>query len=398
MEKSHWTGGQYSLYRVLFGGFLCLFFVGHAFGSGLELAGHLPLAFVMPFLDGSDLAAGVIMLLAAFTAALLAVGFWHRFAVYILILAYPWDGAGGLLLPELPPVIFLLLCHWFMPESPYGSWPARGRPDPAGDWQQPVYFGKIAWVFLIAAHLSAGVRNLMDSAWRDGSVLTHQLPAGWHANALTETLVAAPEHARWLAWLITGCCLLYVPLTLIRRTRPAAWLMLFLLHCSLPLLGAPLPAFAVVFVLLFAFDPGWLPPQPAKEPELVFYDGNCGLCHRTVRFLLVEDTVGNLFRMAPLQGELITQKLSETQRANLPDSVVLLTADGRLLVRSDAVVVLLQRLGGYWRCLGFLLALIPSFLRNGGYSIVASVRHHIFEKPADSCPILPPHLRDRFDY
>ena len=37
--------------------------------------------------------------------------------------------------------------------------------------------------------------------------------------------------------------------------------------------------------------------------ELVFYDGRCGLCHHSVRFLLARDRDGALFRYAPLFGE-----------------------------------------------------------------------------------------------
>ena len=38
-------------------------------------------------------------------------------------------------------------------------------------------------------------------------------------------------------------------------------------------------------------------------PDQVFYDGHCGLCHRTVLFLLTRDRDGALFRFGPLFGE-----------------------------------------------------------------------------------------------
>ena len=37
-------------------------------------------------------------------------------------------------------------------------------------------------------------------------------------------------------------------------------------------------------------------------PDLLFYDGTCGLCHRAVTFALARDPDGSRFRFAALQG------------------------------------------------------------------------------------------------
>src|ERR1041385_7423246 len=81
-------------------------------------------------------------------------------------------------------------------------------------------------------------------------------------------------------------------------------------------------------------------------PETLFYDGHCGLCHRSVRFLLRRDPGGRAFRFAPLQGRTFQDAVSPDRRAGLPDSMVLKTADGRLLLKSDAWLHILRRLGG----------------------------------------------------
>lgn len=114
-----------------------------------------------------------------------------------------------------------------------------------------------------------------------------------------------------------------------------------------------------------------------------------------MRFVLERDRKGTL-EFAPLQGETLRGQLPAATRDALPDSLVILTADGSLLTRSTSVVALLRYLGGAWGVLGSILGFIPRFLRDGGYRFVAAIRHRIFKKPENLCPILPPEVRARF--
>ncbi len=128
---------------------------------------------------------------------------------------------------------------------------------------------------------------------------------------------------------------------------------------------------------------------------ILFYDGDCGLCHGAVLFVVKRDPAG-IFRFAPLQGETFIQLVSAETRATLPESLVLRQEDGSLLTRSAAVGALLQRLGGKWSVLATLLRIIPAFLRDFGYDTVAKVRHRLFRKPSGACPLVPAPLRERF--
>ena len=92
---------------------------------------------------------------------------------------------------------------------------------------------------------------------------------------------------------------------------------------------------------------------------MVFYDGACGLCHRTVRFAIARDRDGRHFRFAALGGEAFRRLVPEALRAGLPDSIVVLTPGGALLARSAAVIHILERIGGPWRLTGRVLALVP---------------------------------------
>lgn len=138
-------------------------------------------------------------------------------------------------------------------------------------------------------------------------------------------------------------------------------------------------------------------PQAAPTTELLFYDGHCGLCHRAVKFVLKHDHSGQAFRFAPLQGATFEARVPAERRASLPDSIVVLTNEGALLVRSDAFLHILRRLGGGWKTLAGALAVIPRAVRDAAYDSIARIRYSIFGKRDELCPIVPPDLRSRFD-
>ena len=122
----------------------------------------------------------------------------------------------------------------------------------------------------------------------------------------------------------------------------------------------------------------------------VFFDGPCGLCQSAVRFVARRDDARGI-RFAPLGGSMYLAALSPAVRANLPDTLVVLTATGDVLLRTAAVRHLLARLGPGWRLLGWVLGCLPPHLLDGGYDWVA--RH----RPRDrGCP-LPESGEDRFD-
>jgi predicted DCC family thiol-disulfide oxidoreductase YuxK len=114
-----------------------------------------------------------------------------------------------------------------------------------------------------------------------------------------------------------------------------------------------------------------------------------------VRFVVAADPAG-AFRFAPLGGETFLAQVPPDRRGGLPDSIVVRRRDGALLVRSDAALHVLERLGGGWRALGALLRLVPRPLRDAAYDFVAGRRLRWFAPPEDACPIVPPQLRSRF--
>lgn len=128
-------------------------------------------------------------------------------------------------------------------------------------------------------------------------------------------------------------------------------------------------------------------------PPIVLYDGVCGLCNRLVKFIVARDRRGR-FRFAALQGETGQALL---RRHGLPtgdfDSAALVE-DGRVYLRSAAVVRIMCGLGGVWRVFG-IARVIPPRLLDVAYDAVARSRYRFFGR-SDACVLPPPEIRARF--
>lgn len=392
-----WTGGQYSAWRVMLGlAMVTLFVQGELDADApfalrqVELASAeaLTLRLVVPTL-GVGFALGILDRFCA-AALMLLLGI----AVSVRALHDPESGslAAG-----------LLIAHLFVARAPYGSLAAAGRTDPAGDWRmsERVMRGqRIGW----AIWLSLTYAQRLDVAW-------HSSPASLEA----WIDFARGQGAWFLTWLGNSAgvfvqrgmlatslaMLLLLPLALWRRawTMYAAILVLEAIFVALsqPTGSTYVPGLCLrALAFLLFFDPAWIPARGGAALERVFYDGECGLCQRTVRFLLAEDRE-QLLRFAPLQGETFAREMPPELRANLPDSIVVRTADGRVLTRSTAALHVLQGLGGYWRVAGALLGLVPRVVRDALYDLVAPVRKRVFAAPKSACPLGPRHVTRRFD-
>src|SRR5215470_11928018 len=350
--KNGWTGGQYSIFRVLLGLYLVQHFLtllpwGQEVFSNrgaLASASASPLIHLFPnVLAVSDQPGFVTMLLTVGTllSCLLAVGFWDRLAA--LALWYLWAcllGRNPLISnPALPFIGWLLLMHSILPKAPFGSWAGRGRADPRGNWYMPQSAFFLAWILIAIGYSYSGYTKLVSPSWVDGSALARVLenPLA-RPTPLRGLLLAMPtvslHVATWTALILE---LAFAPLALLRRVRPWIWTVMVGLHAGLLLLVsfADLTV-GMLLVHLFTFDPDWLREGKTDRPAWIFYDGNCALCHRWVRFVLAEDTDGKSFRISPLQGQLFVTRVPAEKRVSLPDSLLVLTEDDKLLTSSAA--------------------------------------------------------------
>lgn len=132
------------------------------------------------------------------------------------------------------------------------------------------------------------------------------------------------------------------------------------------------------------------------KTEWVFYDGDCGFCHRWVQFVVKLDRDGQAFRFAPRKGETFRSLVARKEREALPASILVLTSEGRILTRSSAVLHILERLGGSWHMLAIVARAVPVGIRDVVYRFIAHVRHGLLPAPESVCPVVAPELRARF--
>ena len=133
-----------------------------------------------------------------------------------------------------------------------------------------------------------------------------------------------------------------------------------------------------------------------RQQALVLFDGHCGLCHKSVRFALARDPDASRFLFAPLQGATARDELAAIEIAHPPDSIIVLTPEGSVLLESAAVLYMLERIGGSWGAFGQLSAIVPRGIRDAAYRLIARWRHRLFAQPEDTCPVVPAELRARF--
>ena len=132
--------------------------------------------------------------------------------------------------------------------------------------------------------------------------------------------------------------------------------------------------------------------EGSKDSALLFFDGVCGLCDRTVTFLFARDRRHRL-RFAPLQGETAKTWLTEAQRREL--STVVLAVGEKRYLRSGAALRALALTGGVWAAVAWTLLLVPRPLRDLGYDLVARSRYRLFGKK-DACRLPRPEERGYF--
>ncbi len=125
---------------------------------------------------------------------------------------------------------------------------------------------------------------------------------------------------------------------------------------------------------------------------ILFFDGTCGLCDRSVTFLFDQDK-RRVLRFAPLQGETAQKHVPTAKRENL-DSIVLLV-DGKLLERSTAVLTALALTGGPWKAVAAVALAVPRGVRDGVYGLVAKYRYRMFGR-YETCRLPSPAERAFF--
>lgn len=129
-----------------------------------------------------------------------------------------------------------------------------------------------------------------------------------------------------------------------------------------------------------------------KITGIIFFDGHCNLCNGLVNFVIRRDKKAH-FRFCALQNTKAVESLTKYQIIKGIDSIIYLEK-GLLYEKSSAVLRICRKLNWPWPFF-FILVVIPSFIRNAVYDMVAKKRYKWFGRRAN-CRIPEPGIKDRF--
>ena len=133
--------------------------------------------------------------------------------------------------------------------------------------------------------------------------------------------------------------------------------------------------------------------EDADIRPILYFDGVCNLCNNTVQFIIRHDRKKQ-FLFASLQSDAGRRALKEYSHTAAGTGSVLLRYKGRYYEQSGATLEVVRLLGGVWRLL-YVFVIVPRFVRDGLYKIVARNRYKWFGKK-DECMLPAAALKDRF--
>ncbi len=121
--------------------------------------------------------------------------------------------------------------------------------------------------------------------------------------------------------------------------------------------------------------------MPQSGRPIVLFDGDCALCHRSVRFIARHDRRRH-FLFAPLTSPAAEARLAHApSEARRGSTVVLVETDGRISTRSTAALRIAARLDCPWNLLA-ALRVVPRPVRDAVYDAVARRRARWFGEAA----------------
>lgn len=130
-----------------------------------------------------------------------------------------------------------------------------------------------------------------------------------------------------------------------------------------------------------------------KEIPLVIFDGVCNFCNYWVNFAIKRDKKKRLL-FSPLQGNTAAKILLDYKIDPGTITSVILIDNGKAYSQSSAAIRICKYLDGGWK-LFYMLIIIPKFIRDSIYNIIAKNRYKWFGKK-DTCMIPTPALKERF--
>lgn len=111
------------------------------------------------------------------------------------------------------------------------------------------------------------------------------------------------------------------------------------------------------------------------KENILFYDGDCGFCNKSVQFIL-KNQHSNELKFMPLQHPMI-DKISVHFDVKMSDlNTLYLLKNGKMYTKSSAALRIVPYFKWYWKFL-YIGYIIPNFLRDKVYDFIAERRKKI---------------------
>ncbi|WP_375561429.1 thiol-disulfide oxidoreductase DCC family protein [Bernardetia sp. OM2101] len=131
----------------------------------------------------------------------------------------------------------------------------------------------------------------------------------------------------------------------------------------------------------------------AKDKTIILFDGVCNLCNSAINFVIDKDT-NNHFYFASLQSEFGQALLAHFDRNTSDFDSMIVYENGKIKTKSTAALRIAAGLSGGWKYFS-IFRIVPTFLRNGIYNLVAKNRYSWFGQK-NECRIPTPELKAKF--
>lgn len=118
--------------------------------------------------------------------------------------------------------------------------------------------------------------------------------------------------------------------------------------------------------------------------HIIFFDGNCMLCNSFIYFM-VKKKISSLF-FCDINSSMASQILAAYSFTNLPQNTIYFFTDNKLYSKSTAVLKILGLLGPISKISARLFLIVPAFIRDTVYSLVAKNRYRFFKKTSCYSP------------
>lgn len=129
------------------------------------------------------------------------------------------------------------------------------------------------------------------------------------------------------------------------------------------------------------------------QQKIILFDGVCNLCNGFVQFIIKRDQKST-FKFAALQSD-FGQTFLKSQNLNPLELKSVILIDGnKVYTQSNAALKITKHLDGAWK-MGYAFIIIPPFIRNGFYKLVAKYRYQWFGQK-DQCMVPTAALKARF--